>query len=580
MQIYHRVNLNTKNKFDRTINKKDEKMKIYLIALMVTVSLCFTSVLAQPNQEWVVRHNGLANSWDLAEAIVLDKIGNIYVSGRSTYPGESYDLVTIKYSPDGDTLWSARYTGSTHEYDGASDICVDDSFYVYVTGYCDLGFFGGDWITIKYNPDGSEAWNRVYSGGSGSAIVLDSEGNVIVTGSAGYPSDITTIKYNPAGDSLWIRFYNGPLNGNDNGQDVTVDKDDNIYVTGDVEANSGTYVYANYATIKYNPDGDSLWVAIYDPFGLWADTPIEILLDDSGDVYVFGSSASTEMNADFALVKYDSSNGAQIWDARYDGGSTDLATGMALDPYGNIIITGGSMIPGIPGHYNYTTIKYDSGGNQNWVRQYDGPANKWDWPYTGVAVDRWSNIYVGGRSQGLGDDYDYATVSYDSGGIELWVMRYDGPANDQDYGDGGVVVDSNLNVYVTGNSKGIGTGADYTTIKYSNPVEIDNGVSGVSTDFALGQNYPNPFNPETVIHYHLAATSAVNLTIYNMLGQKVCTLVNMQQSVGSYSVQWNGRNDADIQVSSGIYLYRLKAGNPSSSSGQVFVETKKMLLVR
>lgn len=440
-------------------------MKKQLLFLTMISFLCVASTPAQPVEEWVARYNGPSNSNDLAAAIALDSSGNIYVTGRSLYQGASYDIVTIKYSPNGDSLWSAHYSGSTNQDDAAVDIYVDDSSYVYVTGYCDTGISGGDWITIKYKPDGTEAWNRVYSDGIGSAIVLDSKGNVIVTGYSGSPSDITTIKYSPDGDSLWVKFYDGPLNGNDYGHDLTVDKDNNIYVTGDVAANPGSFVYADYATIKYNPDGDLLWEASYDPFGLWADTPIKILLDISGAVYVFGSSSSTEMNADLALVKYDSSNGAQIWDARYDAtGSTDLATGMALDPFGNIIVTGGSMINGVPGHYNYVTIKYDSSGNQNWMTQYNGPANKWDWPYGGVAVDSEGNSYVGGRSQGLGDDYDFATVAYDSGGTQLWVMRYDGPANDEDYGDGGVVVDNNGNVYVTGTSKGIGTSADYCKI--------------------------------------------------------------------------------------------------------------------
>ncbi|RMF66047.1 MAG: T9SS C-terminal target domain-containing protein [Calditrichaeota bacterium] len=91
--------------------------------------------------------------------------------------------------------------------------------------------------------------------------------------------------------------------------------------------------------------------------------------------------------------------------------------------------------------------------------------------------------------------------------------------------------------------------------------------------FRLLQNYPNPFNPETIIHYELRIGNEVELTVYNMLGKRVRILVRGRQPAGSYSVKWNGRNDAGERVSSGVYFYRLK-------SGTSLVETRKMLLLK
>ncbi|MFQ3597326.1 MAG: T9SS type A sorting domain-containing protein [Chloroherpetonaceae bacterium] len=85
--------------------------------------------------------------------------------------------------------------------------------------------------------------------------------------------------------------------------------------------------------------------------------------------------------------------------------------------------------------------------------------------------------------------------------------------------------------------------------------------------YALSQNYPNPFNPSTIINYQLAATNAVRLEVFDMLGRKVATLVNEQQSAGSYQATFNA-----VALASGVYFYRLQAGN--------FVETKKMMLVK
>lgn len=90
--------------------------------------------------------------------------------------------------------------------------------------------------------------------------------------------------------------------------------------------------------------------------------------------------------------------------------------------------------------------------------------------------------------------------------------------------------------------------------------------------FHLGQNYPNPFNPTTAISYQLSAISQVKLAIYNLLGQKVRTLVNARQPAGNYDVKWDGRDENGMEVSGGIYFYRLSAGS--------FQKTRKMVLLR
>ncbi len=90
--------------------------------------------------------------------------------------------------------------------------------------------------------------------------------------------------------------------------------------------------------------------------------------------------------------------------------------------------------------------------------------------------------------------------------------------------------------------------------------------------FELSQNYPNPFNPITTIKYNLPERSHVTIEVYNSLGQKVRTLVNREESAGSYTITWNGTNSSGKSVSTGVYLYRFQAGN--------YVESKKMLLLR
>ncbi len=107
---------------------------------------------------------------------------------------------------------------------------------------------------------------------------------------------------------------------------------------------------------------------------------------------------------------------------------------------------------------------------------------------------------------------------------------------------------------------------------------IGNGnTHSLPTEFALKQNYPNPFNPETRISYDLPKASFVVVEIYNTLGQKVRVLLSENQSAGSHTLRWDGRNSRGATLPSGIYLYRLTA---RPSSGATFVQTRKMLLIR
>ena len=92
------------------------------------------------------------------------------------------------------------------------------------------------------------------------------------------------------------------------------------------------------------------------------------------------------------------------------------------------------------------------------------------------------------------------------------------------------------------------------------------------TKFALYANYPNPFNPTTSINYDLSARAKVELTIYNIVGEKVVDVVNEEQGPGTFRATWDGRNPNGQTVASGLYLYRLKAGS--------FLETRKMLLLK
>ena len=210
------------------------------------------------------------------------------------------------------------------------------------------------------------------------------------------------------------------------------------------------------------------WIAFYNG-GYGFDVAYAIAVDGSGNVYVTGSSVgpgSCNFNCnDYATIKYNNS-GTQEWVARYNGPANDddHATAIAVDASGNVYVTGASIGTTWP-DYDYATIKYDASGNQLWVARYNGPANGFD-SASAIAVDASGNVYVTGASEGSGTGpHDYATVKYNSSGQQQWVARYNGPGNGDDEAYG-IAVDASGNVYVTGYSEGSGTGNDFATIKY------------------------------------------------------------------------------------------------------------------
>ncbi|OGV06658.1 MAG: hypothetical protein A2499_03000 [Stygiobacter sp. RIFOXYC12_FULL_38_8] len=120
--------------------------------------------------------------------------------------------------------------------------------------------------------------------------------------------------------------------------------------------------------------------------------------------------------------------------------------------------------------------------------------------------------------------------------------------------------------------------------EYSHIIEVE---LESPTNFSVQQNYPNPFNPETTISYTIAplptgeASVHVMLTVYDVLGREIATLVDEYKQHGNYQVTFNARHlERSREIPSGIYFYRLQAGDPSLHSGHGFVQTKKMLLIK
>ena len=369
-------------------------------------------------------------------------------------PGKSQTLTTP--TPTGSPTPPLVHEAWVARYNGSGD-SFDAANAIAVDGSGNVYVTGSSeeqCATVKYSQSGQQEWVARYSGPGGEA-----QGNAIAVDAAGdvYVTGVTAMCQNPA--YVTIKYDSAghqqwvATYGYGGATAIAVDGAGNVYVTGD----SGAYFYT---TIKYNPAGEEQWVAIGPPDGLLANGLESIAIDGFGNVYVTGTTIGEGGDFDYGTVKYNSA-GQQQWLATYNGpvGGWDQARGIAVDGSGNVYVTGRSAGLGT-GRFDYATVKYNPSGQEQWVARYNGPGNDWDGAEA-IAVDGSGNVYVTGESVGS-NVFDYATIKYDSAGQQQWVARYDGPGNSVDDIARAIALDASNNVYVTGTSDG-----EYATIKYS-----------------------------------------------------------------------------------------------------------------
>jgi hypothetical protein len=423
--------------------------------LLLTVLLTADAVRAS----WVQRFDrNLYN--DEGKAIAVDQAGNVYVTGYASkwtfLDGLRPNYVTIKYDTAGSRQWCQYYNGPGSKGDCATAIAVDEAGNVYVTGYSHRDGSGYDYATIKYNTAGDQLWVRRYNGTANSrdtalAIAVDKAGNVYVTGtSAGTFKEpyYITIKYDANGNRQWLMGELGTAEG------MAVDEGGNVYVTAVSQG--------DYTTVKYAINGNQQWTATYDGPSKLYDAPLAIGLDGAGNVYVTGYSRGKGLD-NYTTIKYDN-DGQFLWLRRLPAGDMNsYPSAMVVTGAGGVYVTGYAYYSG---HAYYRTVKYDTDSHPKWVKNY-GDQDIMHYYAKAIAVDKWGNCYVTGfGGAGVAGVDNYATVKYDASGNEKWVKIYQGPMN-VDRANA-IAVDQRGNVYVTGSSKGVDSQLDIATIKYGN----------------------------------------------------------------------------------------------------------------
>ena len=517
-------------------------------------------LIAQVDTAWVRRYDGPAHQDDQIIDIAVDSAGNVYSVGQSDSDpdtGRNWDIVAWKLSPAGESLWLTTYDYSSE--DAPWKLAVGHDGAVYVAAYS-----AGRFTVVKFAPTGQLDWvKRPYAGAGWAAdAAISPDGDVIVAGGtavSGHGYDCVLVKYRPNGDTAWARLYDS-LGDEDYANCLAVDSAGNSYIGG-ITYEGG--IGGKFLVIKYDSAGNRQWVTAFDgPAVNGGDQVNDIAVDNRGNVYFTGKSEGIGTGYwDYATGRLDAATGETLWVRRYDGAAhrEDMPTCIALDSVGNVYVTGW-CISSAP-YSDCATLSYDPDGTLRWLALYDGPTHGSDGA-SALALGGGSHLYVTGGYRAGNSQTDMLTISYTLSGDTEWLRGYNGPANRYDWatcvaatpgGSDGCCIGGYSETYG-------GATTDAVVIKYSVPPGVSEDRS-TSMGRALSVG-PNPFRKQTRVSIGAAIARSAELAIRDVAGRCILT-AHLEPGGRSQALVWDGRDAAGRQVPPGVYVISVTDGGPS-----------------
>lgn len=465
-------------------------------------------------QDWA-DGGGLTNQVYKANS-AFDNTGNMYVVGGTINANGDWDWLITKYNPStGNQIWSVSYDDNGLN-DYITDIVIDASCNLYVTGVITNDTSSGTDIAIaQYDSSGSMQWIDTYDNGgsfpfyndAAASITYDGSTYLYITGTAhNSPTmyDFCTLKYHKNGTQQWVNLLDHD-SVNDGGVFVRL-HNGRVKVTGIAGKSSGTN---RSLTALYHPNGTLISTS---PSSIAMDSITEIhdvTIASNGDIYIAGFLHRVTNGRDIKLIKLDS-NLTYQWNYIAGGSDDDEANAVRLDSIGHVYIAGYKE----NGTKDYFITKLDTAGNAIWTETFNGSGNGNDIA-TAIAIDNQNQPIVTGYSwMDPGSNFDYYTIKYDTAGSTIWEINYNGLANKDDRAYE-IALDDFDNVYVIGQSQdSSGVNSQFMTVKYVehelwNVPDTDTIPSNFDVTPNLGQllNADTVMNVNTTIKYYCTAPS-------------------------------------------------------------------------
>jgi hypothetical protein len=349
---------------------------------------------ANGNRVWNTNYSGSAGgSLGQAFAVALDNQGSVYAAGYVSvgFHSTAIDALVVKFDANGVEQWARRINSPVDGSDAAVGVVVDQVGNAYVSGY--LAGAGVDWVVLKYAPDGALVWTRGLSGPGNfdDRIIktsLDPQGDLVVTGLTknrgdSVTNDITTVKYRPDGTIAWSRTFSGTPVTDDLVFDMAIDTVGRVYLSGSV-APTADPEGPQHVPLALLYDADGTLVR-----AVQGTTPANgsgIAIDSLGDVYVATESA---------LLKYDH----QLSPIRSVPLAVGvLGATPVVDAKNDVFVTG-TAFDQFTFVRDYYTAKFNSAGQPLWTHRFNGTGNRDD-VVAAAAIDGTDKLLVTGTSWG------------------------------------------------------------------------------------------------------------------------------------------------------------------------------------
>lgn len=442
-------------------------------------------------QEWARDFSsGNAPGNEDAVDLVVDDAGNIYITGNGTNLPFQDDIFTARYSADGQLVWMDYYNGEENGDDWARRILLaPDNRAVYVVGA--ISDRNEDFVIIKYSLDGERLWTVPFGGTSArfqgwlADAMIDVDGNIIVLG--GW-SVVAIIKFNSLGERQWITYL-GDESANVQAGALTCDVKGNIYWAGIVDETDSPG--EAFLVAKYDREGNEVW-RTQTQESRWSNGVNAIAVDAQGNVTVVGYGDIDGGQHNFITLYYDSL-GRKRWHVQ-EGGSSgyqDEAYDVLMDEFGHIYVTG--RIENWGTGLDFLTVKYDTAGNQIWRNMFHSSSGNNDTALR-LKLDQHKNVFVCGFLR-HSNQRNLSVIKLDSAGEQQWNSLYPGSVSSIEMG---FFMDFQENLYLVGTASEDSSGDDALTIKLNPDGEIAWAVRydkpGNSNDTAIALSFDHAGN--------------------------------------------------------------------------------------